>query len=81
MTVKDNFPDVCVCCGNPVPEGTMVCPECEKKKLEPWQKPKDEKQMNALSEGLGRMAKVDFKRVFSKQTKNKGEKSDKTGDK
>ena len=21
--------DTCVCCGRPVPEGRMVCPECE----------------------------------------------------
>ncbi|MBO7148865.1 MAG: hypothetical protein J6V93_03310 [Clostridia bacterium] len=81
MTVKENFPDVCVSCGKPVPEGIMVCPECDKKKTEPWHKPQDEKEMNALSEGLGRMVKVDFKRVFSKQTKNKGDKPNKTGDK
>lgn len=22
--------DVCVCCGAPVPEGRMVCPQCER---------------------------------------------------
>ena len=26
--------DTCVCCGQPVPEGRMVCPECEIKSLE-----------------------------------------------
>ena len=81
MTVKENFPDVCVCCGKPVPEGTMVCPECDKINPEAWHKPKNEKEMDALRDGLVRMVKVDFKRVFSKQIKNRDEKSDKTGDK
>ena len=25
----DMYPDVCVCCGKPVPEGRMVCHACE----------------------------------------------------
>ncbi len=25
---RETFPDICVCCGNPVPEGTMVCWDC-----------------------------------------------------
>lgn len=25
--------DVCVCCGNPVPEGRMICPICEQKEI------------------------------------------------
>lgn len=24
------YPDMCVCCGAPVPEGRMVCRTCEK---------------------------------------------------
>ncbi|MBP3392531.1 MAG: hypothetical protein J6L76_07080 [Clostridia bacterium] len=28
-TVSNESTDVCVCCGNPVPEGRMVCPQCE----------------------------------------------------
>lgn len=23
------YPDICVCCGEPVPEGRMVCRSCE----------------------------------------------------
>lgn len=26
--------DICVICGKPVPEGTMVCPACMKKTME-----------------------------------------------
>lgn len=29
MTKKENYPDICVCCGAPVPEGWMVCSNCE----------------------------------------------------
>lgn len=28
---KENFPDICVCCGALVPEGVMVCWNCEHK--------------------------------------------------
>lgn len=28
---KETFPDICVCCGAPVPEGVMVCWNCEHK--------------------------------------------------
>lgn len=31
---ESNFTDLCVCCGKPVPEGTMVCFECEEKSKE-----------------------------------------------
>lgn len=27
---KETYPDICVCCGAPVPEGYMVCPMCER---------------------------------------------------
>ncbi|MCD7761784.1 MAG: hypothetical protein LUI14_01035 [Lachnospiraceae bacterium] len=27
---RETFPDICVCCGAPVPEGYMVCPKCER---------------------------------------------------
>lgn len=26
---KEIFPDICVCCGKPVPEGRMICWSCE----------------------------------------------------
>ena len=26
----ETFPDICVCCGAPVPEGRMICWNCEK---------------------------------------------------
>lgn len=22
--------EICICCGEPIPEGRMVCPKCEK---------------------------------------------------
>lgn len=25
--------DRCICCGNPIPEGRMVCPRCEQKEI------------------------------------------------
>ena len=29
-TIKENYVGVCVSCGAPVPEGRMICPNCEK---------------------------------------------------
>lgn len=29
MREEASMTDTCVCCGAPVPEGRMVCPECE----------------------------------------------------
>ncbi len=26
---KETYPDICVCCGRPVPEGRMICWVCE----------------------------------------------------
>ncbi|MCC8050506.1 MAG: hypothetical protein LIP10_07595 [Clostridiales bacterium] len=26
---KETYPDICVCCGRPVPEGRMICWNCE----------------------------------------------------
>ncbi|MCD7956964.1 MAG: hypothetical protein LUG93_14700 [Lachnospiraceae bacterium] len=26
---KETYPDICVCCGRPVPEGRMICWICE----------------------------------------------------
>lgn len=31
---KEIFPDICVCCGAPVPEGYMICPNCEREDKE-----------------------------------------------
>ena len=28
-TETQTYPDVCICCGEPVPEGSMVCHACE----------------------------------------------------
>ncbi|MCD8375056.1 MAG: DUF2116 family Zn-ribbon domain-containing protein [Oscillospiraceae bacterium] len=28
---RETLPDLCVCCGAPVPEGTMVCWDCQHK--------------------------------------------------
>lgn len=32
LNPRETFPDICVCCGAPVPEGTMVCWKCENEK-------------------------------------------------
>lgn len=41
---KETLPDLCVCCGAPVPEGTMVYWDC-RKKLADWDcRHKDDKR-------------------------------------
>ena len=30
LNTREVLPDICVCCGKPVPEGYMVCPDCER---------------------------------------------------
>ena len=37
------FPDVCICCGEPVPEGSMVCAVCEHGEIFPAAKKHVEK--------------------------------------
>lgn len=29
LNKKEVLPDICVCCGRPVPEGRMICWSCE----------------------------------------------------
>ncbi len=29
MKTEETYPDLCICCGEPVPEGRMVCHACE----------------------------------------------------
>ncbi|MBQ7822278.1 MAG: hypothetical protein IJ391_08365 [Clostridia bacterium] len=82
MTSKENYPGICVCCGQVIPEGDMLCPSCKDLEQDPKWSPMDPKENKALKQGLIRLVKIDFKRVFSKQTKNKkDDRSDKTGDK
>ena len=32
---SNTYPDLCICCGEPVPEGRMVCYACESGRVKP----------------------------------------------
>ena len=40
--------DVCVCCGNPVPEGRMVCVACEEEDIKIAPKERKESPLKSL---------------------------------
>lgn len=45
---QKTYPDMCVCCGSPVPEGRMVCFACEDEDIKIVPKERKESPLKSL---------------------------------